>query len=285
MEMGTKMGSLRQIVLSKPQIKADGYIQELKSPQNRGKVILLVEGPDDRDFYEGFFSTAKTMVRPNSGCLHAENVLKILQVHPKIRCLLIRDADFLRLQGINTAEDILLTDCHDYEMMVMSCNEARKMFFHDLGIPSYQQLFNFAFDILNLLSYFKWINDAQQLRYKVNEVFKDRQDLECIQDIDALITAANSKSRPNRKITKKALKTFINANGSADKYEYTNGHDFIKALILRLNTSQYGKNESTKSMAARLLRCYNMEHFRTTLLHSNLLLWQKSHKVTILLPN
>ena len=125
-----------------PETVADEFILQWKSPGYVDKVLVLVEGKDDRNFYYKFFNHYTTEVKDCKGCKKVVEVYNILKRKADFIYITIKDSDFERLNGRLIREpNFFLSDCHDYEMMCFKNACVVKRLFDNLAIPYDEKCF------------------------------------------------------------------------------------------------------------------------------------------------
>ena len=87
---------------------------------NDGKVVLVVEGPDDKEVYEKVTDAATVCFYVDCNCDKHFVILNALNGRYRNRLLAIKDADFDRLDGTQPPYlNLVLTDTHDMEGMIV----------------------------------------------------------------------------------------------------------------------------------------------------------------------
>ena len=87
---------------------------------NEGKVILVVEGSDDKEVYEKVTDAKNVCIYVDCNCDKHIVILNALNEQYGRRLLAIKDADFDRLEGrSHPFANLLLTDTHDMEGMIV----------------------------------------------------------------------------------------------------------------------------------------------------------------------
>ena len=87
---------------------------------NDGKVVLVVEGPDDKEVYEKVTDAASVCIYVDCNCEKHFVILDALNSRYARRLLAIKDADFDRLEGKrHSYPNLVLTDTHDMEGMIV----------------------------------------------------------------------------------------------------------------------------------------------------------------------
>lgn len=267
-----------------PEKIANDFIQQWKSPRFANKVLILVEGKDDRLFYYKFFNHNTTEVTDCKGCKKVIEIYKILQRDANFPHITIKDSDFERLNGTPTpGNNFFRADCHDYEMMCLKNKTTVESLFENLAIPYNENLIDEVFSDLKYLSYFKWYNFTHHCNYnfKAFSVTDKSADELCkFSHINTCVLPVSSSCNPINEII---LEQFINNNGACDLYELTNGHDFIKRLchhIKRLH--QQWTNINEEKIKNILHPCYGKKDFSQTNLYHDIHIWEIAAGQTVL---
>lgn len=260
-------------------------IIKLTIPDNRKKVVVWLEGKDWR-VYRKFFNPELIIEYGKAG---GEDILKahyILKTKvPSQNSILIRDADFKRLEGTDLDVDpnVFYTDGHDVEMMMLKQQTVRQKVcevFEYTG--NVEAFYNEIFQELAPLSYFKWFSHHYGNCYSFERLSKLRQSKENIMDLrwieNTTYDCSKSKwdhsihSTPFEKINVTDVQSFMDANSSADKFELTNGHDYCNRLVLHLqDKTNYVRNE--ESINDSIIISFDYDQFKKTDLHKSLRAW------------
>ncbi|CDD48665.1 conserved domain protein [Bacteroides sp. CAG:875] len=123
----------------KESVKAQDLINEIRLQWNTAafhqKVLIMVEGKDDKTFYFKFFNPSQSELKTCKGCRKLKDVYTSIRNSLTIECIAIKDSDFDRLNHIRPIdENFFYTDCHDYEMMCLADEQVKKELFDNLAI-------------------------------------------------------------------------------------------------------------------------------------------------------
>lgn len=276
------VGALRQEVT--PETLIDEWILNWKTPDVAGKVLILVEGKDDKLFYNKFFKRNQAVVKDCSGCKKVLEIYRLLQQRTEIVNVAIKDSDFDRLNGkLPPGENFFFSDAHDYEMMCLKNEKARKRFFDNLNIDKGEELLQKVMADLKLLSFFKWFNYTNHLNFnfkgfKVAD--KCPKDIKNYSFIYSLVSSMSSKASP---IQENDLSAFMDANCSIDFFDLVNGHDFLERLAYYLKVeSQDFANINEIKLRLVLYPVFLLDNFRYTGLYNDIRSWEQKHSFSIL---
>ena len=268
--------------VNNPIITANQYLLEWKTPSKAHKTLILVEGKDDREFYYKFFQDSNSEIKTSGGCGAFRKVYNCLQ--GKIKNIAIKDSDFARLCHIFPTEDnIFYADAHDYEMMCLKNESTRQEIFENLAITYNEDLWKQILQELNILSYFKWYNYCEHLKYNFKTFSVEGLSSEQLKDFEYIHTQILPKSNPNRIITANYIESFQRDHSPCCEYELTNGHDFIKRFChhLRINDLIH-RQENENSIRNRLHPCFRLEAFVQTQLYQDISDWENANGSNIL---
>ncbi|MCI0470690.1 MAG: DUF4435 domain-containing protein, partial [Candidatus Aminicenantes bacterium] len=207
--------------------------------------ILVVEGDTDSRVYDGFIDCSACMIIPSHGKDNAINALKILENEKYPGILAIIDADFWRIDGIKPdSVNLLLTDTHDLETMILSKSKALGKILGEFGSKYKISKFASPIDVAlckNALpiGFFRWISsetkDNLNLKFKgiSFEKFVDETKLEI--NIDRLIAEVKRNSG-DKNIDEKSITIKITSlmNENFDPWQICSGHDMVQVLAIGL---------------------------------------------------
>lgn len=239
----------------------------LSSEVGAGKVVVVVEGDDDKMVYEKFFSSVTVLIYPDGNCDKHILILNALKFY-KERVLAIKDADFDRLNGFSPVYDnLFITDTHDLEGMILQSD-----IFENLSPEDKARCVNV--DVVRLkkeledISYMKWHNNVNSLNLNFRNV-------SVAHSIDDYIDRVIKNSKVNVSYDVHRLHEFRKAHQNADLDELTNGHDLFEKIYIvaqRANKSNFPKKKFFK----RLKNAYSFSGFNKTTLYKNLKLREPS---------
>ena len=133
------------------------------------------------------------------------------------------------------------------------------------------------------LSYFKWYNYCEHLKYNFKTFSVEGLSSELLKDFEYIHTQILPKSNPNRIITANDIESFQRDHSPCCEYELTNGHDFIKRFChhLRINDLIH-RQENENSIRNRLHPCFRLEAFVQTQLYQDISDWENANGSNIL---
>lgn len=272
---------------SKHQLKANQIRMEWRTSENYGKVLILVEGPEDSTFYFKFFNRENSSIRNSGGCGTLKGVYSILRALDEITCIAIKDSDFDRINGVPVVdENFFYADNHDYEMMCLSDRDVCKTFFENLGIDPDEGLIDLIIDELRYLSFFKWYNYTYTKCYIMARIKVDSEDMTAdkLKNYDFLHTSCYNPASSHGLIEKDDLDDFIERHQECSDWEFINGHDFIQRLCFYLKSTHHKNNLNEEKLKFALYPCFDMNAFQRTLLYGNIRRWEVNNGKPILKP-
>lgn len=257
---------------------------QLRHPSGDSKVWVIVEGETDQKLFMKLIDGDSVEVEISHGGL--SSLLDIVSVLLKEtnRILGIRDADFLHLDAKNEiAKNIFLTDFHDVELMIISCDNAY------LAVVA--EYLNRENDPLSLrdkilksnafIGGLRWINNTDSLElnfqglrfgsfYNGKTVVLDEE--KCLQVI--LERSPNKK----KKISKEEI--LLKINNVSDFFNLCTGHDFQKAFALCVNSNSR-KCVSDVDIGKAFRLAYGFEDFKKSKLYRQLKEWANSQSMSL----
>ena len=270
---------------SKHQLKANQIRMEWYTPKNYGKVLILVEGPEDATFYFKFFNRENSGIKNSGGCGTLKGVYSILRTANEITCIAIKDSDFDRINSVAAIdENFFYADNHDYEMMCLSDQDVRKTFFENIGIEPDEELIDLIIEELRYLSFFKWYNYTHFNCYIMSKIRVDSQDITAdkLNSYNFLHTTCYNPVSSHNVIDKNCLEHFIEQNHEYSDWEIINGHDFIQRLCFHLKQSHNRNNINEEKIKLVLYPCFDMNAFQKTLLYRDIRQWEANNRRYIL---
>ena len=235
---------------------------------NDGKVILIVEGADDKEVYEKVTDADATCIYVDGNCDKHVVILDALNVRYGHRLLAIKDSDFDRLDGISYPyANLMLTDTHDMEgMIVEAClqelqgEDAERCKGIALG-EIYAELED--------VSYLKWFN--HRCHHGINF-----SDVALNLDMEAYFSACVANTDKAVGVTLADMYAFKATNEGVAEKELCNGHDILERIYVRAHAAKKS-NFAKKPFFKRLRRAYPKEMFVNTSLYRDIHGWEAAN--------
>nr|VFK50361.1 MAG: Protein of unknown function (DUF4435) [Candidatus Kentron sp. TUN]VFK51530.1 MAG: Protein of unknown function (DUF4435) [Candidatus Kentron sp. TUN]VFK55992.1 MAG: Protein of unknown function (DUF4435) [Candidatus Kentron sp. TUN] len=276
---------------------------ELKNKYSTNKIWVIVEGIPDQRLFSNLIDGNQVEVYFSYSGLNG--VLEIVsELSEETNHILgIRDADFLHLEGkTEIPENIFLTDYHDIEMMMISCDEVYR------GVES-QHLTRkkededsaghgkFVFPhkalssrkiILNAISFMgglRWINNTENLGLNFDDLglgkFYDwnvHENIPVIQEDKYLNMIMQRSDSKKGRVSREEIN--LKRKNMSDLLNLCNGHDFLKVFAISAShSSKKGMNEDDIGKAFG--SAYRFEDFQKTNLYKKLQEWSNSRSLPL----
>ena len=271
------------------QDKLDELKLDIKHPNSKGIVFILVEGDTDIRLFRKIFNLDNCKIEYIPGGkskveLCVEEVLK-----DYILVFGIRDADFIFLDNdIYEKSNIFLTDLHDIEMTLISIDDIFSsviLEFHNITKSEIFELRNEIMKTISNISLLKWLNQKEDLRIEFEKtgfqhlISFDTSEINFAQYFSNLL----SKS-PNARITD--LETIISkllelSSTNPNQYQLCNGHDYLKALSEYLRTHGNTNNINSEIISSIIRIKCSKANFATTKLFHSIKTWSIENNVEI----
>lgn len=240
---------------------------------NDGKVVLVVEGPDDKEVYEKVTDAASVCIYVDCNCEKHFVILDALNSRYARRLLAIKDADFDRLEGKrHSYPNLVLTDTHDMEgMIVGGCltglvgDDAERCRSVNLG-DIYSELTD--------VSYLKWFNHQNHCGINFSEVALGL-------DMTAYFNACIANTDNVICVTLADVDAFKRAHPDVSEKELCNGHDILERIYVRAKAVKVA-NFAKKPFFRRLRRAYPAEKFVSTQLFKDIKKWETVNGYAVL---
>ena len=260
-------------------------------PGNDTLAFLVVEGSTDEKFYGAFIDKNKCQIIVADGKAVAIEVLSLLKKEQFVGVLALVDADFDVLEGLPSTENVLLTDTHDLETMIIKSPALAKVlreFGSQNKITTFEQNAKKSITTMMLesgiyLGYLRWVS----LRYRLSLTFEEL-DFEkfvskekLILDISKLIKAVKDKSQKQGLLesdVRGKMKQLENA--SLDPWHICCGHDLVHILSLGLTKAigTHNTREVTPEIVEKLLRlAYERSYFVKTQVYLLVRKWEQDN--------
>lgn len=271
MEMSVKNKSLRECITISDEVNT--LIKQWTLPKLHDKVLLLVEGNEDRDFLYRFVDNEVCEIKCCQGCSNLESIYRNLKKRSNIMlCLAIRDADFLRINGIKPDDGIFYTDAHDHDMMCIACSDCLCDLFLGLGAEYNDGIKDSIYGDLKNLSYIKWYVWNNRLSYRFDDVNVIEMGKKDLKDLGHLIKEIQKQSPNGAGLSVEVIKEFIKDKDGCDVCEITNGHDFLQRAIFYL--SNYGIRRKEWQIRDLIHAHFRYIFFAKTNLYKSIVKWE-----------
>lgn len=274
-------------------IAVKAFRLQLNSEIAIDKVIVLVEGPTDKDFYAKFFNESSVLYKSEYGCGHFLDILNRLSNSYGNRFIIIKDADFDLVNSIDYSmySNLFLTDYHDIEIMCAFFNNETEKTVITKMLNVYEQgIFDKVVDDIINISYTKWFNSNTENKIGCKEL------IGCYTS-NVKITLEECLKKQQLKhgtsFNKDDVEQFISDHSFVDKKMITNGHDFCNALgkVLtdkRIKISKSKKHVfkkvgvGEKEMQNELESVFSNSDFSNTNMYKAIAKWQINNNCSIL---
>lgn len=163
-----KFKSLRTITQESNIVAREAILAHKADKETIKKVLVLIEGIDDKSVYSVFLDVDKVDFKDCNGCLNVEKQHDTLKKEYGSVFISILDSDFKRMDAMpDHDKNLFYTDYHDSEMQML-CHKkvqettikkiTQKRVDEDVVLMAEMELYN--------LSMLKWFNLKRNLRYR-----------------------------------------------------------------------------------------------------------------------
>lgn len=261
----------------------------LNNPQNE-KIIVLVEGIDDKKFFSKFFDENTTQIECCDGCKNVVCVFEKLNPRYEEYMIAIKDADYDILEGKTyTYTNFFLTDCHDLEMMILHNSCVENNLCAECSLPTDSGIVKTVLEDIKSLSYLRWYNEKNRKGLELKQIlcnlYKGSNALDC-ETCLCIIEGNKGKGVPK----KSDLLSFESEYSSVDLFDLSVGHDVCHALALKLKYLCKKENFKCKihgeeGVSSAIRIAYNASDFKKTKLYTNLKKWEMGNRKKLLIVN
>lgn len=259
------------------EVATDAKVADVKSlfdtHVNDGKVVLIVEGPDDKEVYEKVTDTAALCFYVDCNCDKHFVILNALNGRYGNRLLAIKDADFDRLERTqHPYSNLLLTDTHDIEGMIME--ECLSGLQGEDADRCQNVNLNDIYSELEDISYLKWLNHANHCGINFSDVTLDL-------NLNVYFNACVANTNNVIGVTLADMYAFKAVHQGVPAKELCNGHDLLERIYVRAHSARLS-NFPKKPFFRRLRRAYPKDKFVNTSLYSDIKAWEVANGHIIL---
>lgn len=259
----------------------------LSHPIYKKRVLVVVEGNDDKKIYGRMFDNGTVDIYPLGSCNNFDSLLKTLNPKFYPRLAVIKDADFEHIVGYEYVyPNLFRTDTHDAETMMMTdaFYEVMKMEFLD-GDDTLLKNMMIVHDEMLPLSWLKLsCKDMKRLiNFGVFSTYKFYQG-DSPADIGKITKILNQI--PENVATGVPSEAEVNAvkdkYGKINNNQLNNGHDLCSGFAYKYKVLKGGKSELNIDTMERVLRtAYTMAQFADTQLYESMYAWAEKEGLNI----
>lgn len=259
------------------EVVADAKVADVKAlfdtHINDGKIVLVVEGPDDKEVYERLMNSASLCIYVDCNCEKHFVILDALNDRYGDRLLAIKDADFDRLEAKHHPYfNLVLTDAHDMEGMIV---EASLSSLQGEDAERCQGiLLADIYSELEDISYLKWFNHWHQCGINFSDTTLDL-------NVESYFNACVSATNKTVSVDLSEVQAFKLAHQGVDIKELCTGHDIFERIFVRAHTAKIN-NFAKKPFFRRLRMAYSKEKFLKTSLFKDIKAWETATGNTVL---
>ncbi len=276
----------------KSYIKANTIVPEIRMNRrvNKLKSYLIVEGTTDKKFFKNIIMKDFCLIKEACGKSCVENVMRDVKKANLTGVLGVVDSDFDKLMNKDKAINILTTDTHDLETLILKTGSLEVLineygddqkieaFERDIGTSFIQKVLDSA-SIIGMLRYISSVNHYEicfdDIPYKEFISCKNL-DIDEEKLIDILLVG--KRSNVNRAIIKDKLKK--EKEEYYDPWQICCGHD-ISGILAFLFENTIGNSSANGLKADRvelvLRTSYNYSLFKDTALYKDIIRWQNEN--------
>lgn len=198
---------------------------------NFDKVVLLVEGEDDRIFYSNYFIEENVCFFVMGGHEWMTKVLTDLSSYFPGYLAAIKDADFNNLDNVySTFPNLFITDCHDWEMTIVSQHRTSTIALkYGISLNDSNTLHDEVMHELTDYSYVRWANS--NISDKENRIkFLDDAENMKGKSLAEIVDIVNGNQKDAKHIELGYVADFKRSHPDADGRQLHNGHDYMRML-------------------------------------------------------
>ena len=259
------------------EVAEDAKVADVKSlfdtHVNDGKVVLVVEGADDKEVYGKVTDASSVCIYVDCNRDKHLVILNALNKRYGNRLLAIKDADFDRLDGtLPMYSNLVLTDTHDMEgMIVEECLPGLQGEDADrCGNINLSEIYSELEDI----SYLKWFNHTNHCGINFGDVPLDL-------DIKAYFNACVANTNNVVGVSLADMHLFKTAHRDVSEKDLCNGHDLFERIYVRAKVAKVS-NFAKKPFFRRMRRAYPGDKFVHTSLYQDIRKWETANGHVIL---
>lgn len=273
-----KFKSLRIITQESDIVAREAILAHKADKETIKKVLVLIEGTDDKLVYSVFLDVDKVDFKDCNGCLNVKRQHDTLKKEHGSVFISIFDSDFKRMDVMpDHDENLFYTDYHDSEMQMLCHKKVQettiKKIIHkrvdeDVVLMAEIELYN--------LSMLKWFNSRRNLRYR----FETMDLVNLCKGSELSVNTVQQYITPTKKSPKRfpmqPFNKFLDQNNIRTDFEklhqLTNGHDIISRLSGILK-HKYKCQVSETKLRDTICKSFTLENAKKSQLYKELKNW------------
>ena len=270
-------------------LRASAIANRVRMLPHQG-VFLLVEGVEDAALYGAFVDESTCRIVVAYGKPNVLGALASLRAQDPRVVLGIIDADFMILDGEAASEpDVLLTDFHDLEMMLLASPALDRVLREfrsekaDAPQETPARVRERLLDLGTVVGLLRWLSHREDRRWLFRDMDFDRfvDDRTLTLKREQLLQEIQTRSRQGSLLPDEIwprIETLASRN--ADPWHVCCGHDLVTLLGIGLRRVWGTNNDATvtrEQMERSLRLAYTRTSFEATNLHAQLRAWEEAH--------
>lgn len=282
-------------------IKAEAIANEICMNKKYHKgAIVLVEGPTDKSLFNKFVENKCCYIKDATGKQKVIKAIPIIKERkPNLKIFGIVDSDFYRLDDKDINRDILITDTHDIETMMIKANAldnvvkeyANEVKLKDFFEKNDKNIRELLLESSIWIGYLLWISQKgfplsfKDLDFKK---FIDNKNLKFnLECFIFEILGKNGNCQYDAQTLINKLKEV--SDPAHDKWQVCRGHDMVKILSLGLqyifgicDCKKLNEQDLHDIIESRLIEGYDLSDFIETELYNSIKIWEiENNQVTL----
>ena len=255
----------------------------------RHAAALLVEGSKDMRVFRNLVDESSCEIVATDGKRNALGALNVLRRSGQRGILAIVDSDFSKVDGQQIIDpDILTTDLHDIEAMVLKSPAPQKLMIeYDLAVNKFgADVGHVVAKAVVPLGYLRLVSLKQKLSLGFADLdFKTFVDPGPPVAIDsARLVRETLKRNPRCKHNEAALSQMMTdaKHDAHDQWHVGCGHD-MTAVFATLLSKELGREIQSYTIERQLRLAYQSEHFAATSLFAAIRDWEQRNQPYVIL--
>ena len=259
----------------------------LRSHYRDGKLLIVVEGPTDKEIYGRFYDSHDFDVyrsTKHAGCINLPDMLRALNTRYSERLIAIKDADFDHVDGMRYDDlpNLFLTDSHDLETMMLTKAFSQQLEIF-LGVEKAEELIRDSIKDIIHLSYIKWMNKVKgaKLEFKkscrVGSCYNGMRCVDIATWLGKIYSSVKNSGKPRFSVNDVEKFEEDKKVDETGMLLLANGHDIVAAITNKAN-ARYKKNVSADKIADILSKSYTNKDYSETSLCSSISSWISTHQ-------